>query len=89
MFSRLISDPDEVSRASELVSAFLAYQFPGTDDYMTWEQFKAFCLEVVSISLVFPYRYNLTHFWIAFIHLLFLPALGHHIHTYHRTASSS
>lgn len=89
MFSRLISDSDEVSRASELVSAFLAYQFPGTDDYMTWEQFKAFCLEVVSISLVFPYRYNLTHFWIAFIHLLFLPALGHHIHTYHRTASSS
>jgi hypothetical protein len=34
MFSRLIPDP-EVSRASELVSAFLAYQFPGTDDYVT------------------------------------------------------
>ncbi|KAJ5966675.1 hypothetical protein N7501_002923 [Penicillium viridicatum] len=53
MFSRLISDPDEVSRASELVSAFLAYQFPGTDDYMTWEQFKAFCLEVPSFIFSF------------------------------------
>lgn len=52
MFSRLISGPDEVSRASELASAFLAYQFPGGDDYVAWEQFKAFCSECVSISRV-------------------------------------
>lgn len=89
MFSRLIPDPDEVSRASELASAFLAYQFPGSDDYVTWEQFKACCLECVSISRVFLYQFRLTHFWLAFIHLLFLPALGYHIHTYSSAASSS
>jgi hypothetical protein len=89
MFSRFIAGPDEVSRASELASAFLAYQFPGSDDYVTWEQFKACCSECVSISRVFLYQYRLTHFWLAFIHLLFLPALGYHIHTYHRTTSSS
>jgi hypothetical protein len=50
MFARLIPDPDEVSRASELASTFLAHQIPGTDEHVTWEQFKAFCLEVVSIS---------------------------------------
>ena len=49
MFSRVIPGPDEVSRASELASAFLAHQFPGSDDYVTWEQFKACCLECVSI----------------------------------------
>jgi hypothetical protein len=89
MFSRFIAGPDKVSRASELASAFLAYQFPGSDDYVTWEQFKACCSECVSISRVFLYQYRLTHFWLAFIHLLFLPALGYHIHTYHRTTSSS
>ncbi|PCG97667.1 Hypothetical protein PENO1_062170 [Penicillium occitanis (nom. inval.)] len=45
MFSHLIISPDEVSRASELASAFLAYQFPGDDDYVTVEQFKACCSE--------------------------------------------
>jgi hypothetical protein len=35
MFSRLIPGPDEVSRASKLASTFLAYQFPGSDDYVT------------------------------------------------------
>lgn len=50
MFSHLIFDPDEVSRASKLASAFLAYLFPGSDDYVTWEQFKACCWEYVSMS---------------------------------------
>jgi hypothetical protein len=50
MFSYLIISPDEVSRASKLASAFLAYQFPGNNDYVTWEQFKVCCLEYVSIS---------------------------------------
>lgn len=89
MFSRLIPGPDEVSRASEFASAFLAYQFPGSDDYVTWEQFKACCSECVSISRMFLYQYRLTHLWLAFIHILFLPALGYRIYTYHRTASSS
>ena len=76
MFSHFIPGPDEVSRASELASAFLAHQFPSSDDYVTWEQFKACCSECVSISRVFLYQYKLNHFWLAFIHLLFLPALG-------------
>jgi hypothetical protein len=53
MLSRFISDPDEVSRASKLASAFLAHQFPGSDDCVTWEQFKAYCWECVSTSRVF------------------------------------
>ena len=57
MFCRFIPGPDETSRASELASAFLAHQFPGSDDYVTWEQFKACCLECVSISRVFLYQY--------------------------------
>jgi hypothetical protein len=90
MFSCLISDPDEVSRASELASAFLAYQFSGSDDYVTWKQFEAWCSECVSISRVFYHQYRLmTLSGLAFIHFLFLPALGNHIHTSHRTASSS
>jgi hypothetical protein len=89
MFSHLIIGPDEASRASELASAFLAYQVPGSDDYVTWEQFKACFLECVSISRVFLRQYRLTHFWLAFVHLLFLPALGYHIHTCHHTTSSS
>jgi hypothetical protein len=35
MFSRFIPGPDEVPRASELASAFLVHQFPGSDDYVT------------------------------------------------------
>jgi hypothetical protein len=66
MFSRLNSSPDEVSRASELASAFLAYRFPGRGDYVTWEQFKAYCLECVSISRVFSYQYRLTYSRLAF-----------------------
>ena len=89
MFSSFISDLDEVSRASELASAFLAHHLPGSDDYVTWEQFKACCSECVSISQVFLYQCRLTHFCPAYIHLLFLPALGYHIRTQHRTASSS
>ncbi|KAJ5598074.1 hypothetical protein N7537_008158 [Penicillium hordei] len=53
MFSRLIADPDEVSRASGLASAFLAYQFPGSDDYVTWEQFRAYCSECPSFIFSF------------------------------------
>lgn len=50
IFSRFIPGPDEVSRASKLASTFLAYQFPGSDDYVIWEQFKALCSECISIS---------------------------------------
>ncbi|GAM40979.1 hypothetical protein TCE0_041r13745 [Talaromyces pinophilus] len=53
MFSCLISDPDEVSRASELASAFLAYQFSGSDDYVTWKQFEAWCSECPSFIFFF------------------------------------
>ncbi|KUL88296.1 hypothetical protein ZTR_04965 [Talaromyces verruculosus] len=53
MFSCLISDPDEVSRASELASAFLAYQFSSSDDYVTWEQFEAWCSECPSFIFFF------------------------------------
>ena len=49
MFSHFIPGPDDVSRASD---AFLVHQFPGSDDYVTWEQFKACCSECVSISRV-------------------------------------
>lgn len=48
MFSRLINEPDEVSRASELASAFLSYRFPGSNDCVTEEQFKDCCSECVS-----------------------------------------
>ncbi|KGO67138.1 hypothetical protein PITC_020440 [Penicillium italicum] len=53
MFSHLIPGPDEASQASELASAFLAYQFPGSDDYVTWEQFKACCSECPSFIFSF------------------------------------
>ncbi|KAJ5213949.1 hypothetical protein N7449_001118 [Penicillium cf. viridicatum] len=53
MFSHLIPGPDEVSRASGLASAFLAYQFPGSDDYVTWEQFRAYCSECPSFIFSF------------------------------------
>ncbi|RDW69558.1 hypothetical protein BP6252_08578 [Coleophoma cylindrospora] len=53
MFSRFISGLDEVSRASELASAFLTHQFPGSDDYVTWEQFKACCSECPSFIFSF------------------------------------
>ncbi|KAJ5431172.1 hypothetical protein N7445_008904 [Penicillium cf. griseofulvum] len=53
MFSRLVPDPDEVLQASRLASAFLAYQFPGSNGYVTWEQFRAYCSECPSFIFSF------------------------------------
>jgi hypothetical protein len=50
LFSHFIPGPDEASRASEFASAFLASQFRGSEDSVTWEAFKAWCSECVSIS---------------------------------------
>lgn len=48
VYSQLSSDPDEISLAAKLASAFAAHQFPSSDDYITLEQFQVFCTERVS-----------------------------------------
>lgn len=50
VYSQLSSDPDEISRAANLASAFTAHQFPGGEDYITLEQFQVCCTERVSIA---------------------------------------
>ncbi|KAH7072900.1 hypothetical protein BKA63DRAFT_554538 [Paraphoma chrysanthemicola] len=45
VYSGLSSDPDEISRAANLASAFTAHQFPSGEDYITLEQFQVCCTE--------------------------------------------
>jgi hypothetical protein len=60
LFSHFILGPDEISRASEFASAFLASQFHDSEDSVTWEAFNAWCSECVSISRRFLQQHTLT-----------------------------
>jgi hypothetical protein len=88
MYSHFSSDPEEILRASRLASAFTTYQFPGSEDYVTWEQFEVCCIERVSIPQLFLHQYKLMDLLLALFRFRFLPALGCLVHINHRNASS-
>ncbi|KAL5118603.1 hypothetical protein ACEQ8H_003454 [Pleosporales sp. CAS-2024a] len=45
MYSHFSSDTYQVLRATEVASALMVHEFPGREDYVTWEQFKTCCEE--------------------------------------------
>jgi hypothetical protein len=49
-FSHFIPGPEEASRASQFASAFLVFQFEGSEESVTWNEFKGWCSECVNIS---------------------------------------
>ncbi|TVY62774.1 hypothetical protein LSUE1_G009202 [Lachnellula suecica] len=53
MFSHFVPGIDEASRASEFASAFIAYQFGGSKDAVTWDAFKDWCSECPSFIFHF------------------------------------